>query len=239
MIQTKKLSKKLSKKSSKSNKKYDKIHDSDPKKITYDYLTKKYAEKEAKEKQEQEKAAIAAKKEYQRKCKIIYKHMEKVDKHLQDTVIDGFSMWVDDPKFTKLEVSREYIEDLAKADPEKYAGRQFAEFFIKSFHKTHGKEKQLMFDEDAWMTCMISVCKINKNGTIDRRGCRGANWIWRTDDFKITKFTYKFLYFIMRVIAAGHYNFAQVGGVGLNFMIRDMTRNGIKFDKILEPLNGV
>jgi len=238
MIITKKVKSKKSKKSSKktSNPVSKKILNES----TFARLQREREEQKAKEKIEQEKAAKEAEKEYNRKCKIVYNYMEKVDKKLKDTIGRGFTVWVDDPKFTKFHMVTEDIEEITTKDPEKYAGRKFANIYINSFHKTHGKEKQFLFDKDAWATCSISVFKINKDGTINRKSGGGmANWVWTTDDFKITKITYKFIKFVMHVIDKGYYDFAFLGGVGLNFMINGMKEKGVRFDNVLEPLAGL
>ena len=234
MIQSKPF-KKSSKKYSKSLSSKEKENES-----TFSMLQRERKEKEASAKLEQEKEMAIAKKEYEHKCKIVYNYMEKLDKKLKETIGDGFFVWIDDPKLTKFKISEDKIEKMAKNDPAKYADRSFAYFHFATYHDTHGKEKQLLIADDAWIKCSISICTLKKNGKIDRDGCRGANWIWRTDDFKITKFTYKFLYYVMQIIAADYYSFMQLGGVGLDNMINKMKKNGVKFPKgVLQPLAGV
>ena len=163
----------------KSSKKYSKSLSSKEKEneSTFSMLQRERKEKEASAKLEQEKEMAIAKKEYDRKCKIVYNYMEKLDKKLKETINKNFLVWADDPKFTKFKISRDDLEKMTKKDPTKYAGRDFASFYISSYHNTHGKEKQLLIADDAWIKCSISICTLKKNGKIDRDGCRGSSGI--------------------------------------------------------------
>src|SRR6476620_10992869 len=236
MIITKKVKSKKSKKSSKktSNPVSKKI----PKESTFMRLYREDEEQKAKEKLEKEKAALAAEKEYYRKCKIIYQYMVKLDKRLNETIGGGFVSWTDDTNFKKIHMNRNEIEKITKANPKKYAGRHFAYITVKPFHKEHG-EKRLMFDIDSWMTAFITIYEIKKDGTFERGGVRSANWVWLTDDFKITKFTFKFLEFMMHIVDKNIYSFAQPGGVSLQFIMNRLNEKKIDFGDVLQPLSGV
>jgi len=236
MIITKKLKSKKSKKYSKKSSKSDKKENES----TFMRLYREEEEREAKELIAQKEAAKAEKKETERKHKIIMKYMVKLDKKLNETVGDGFYSWVDDPKFGKFSMSKEEVDEMVEQNPEKYAGRHLAEFYIKSFHDKR-KEKQLFFDKDTWLYVSIYVYNVKKNGKIEYTNSRGGNWVWRTDDFKITKFSFKFLEFLMReVFDKEIYNFTDLGGVPLSFMIKCIKEEGFKFPEgILQPLAGV
>jgi len=231
MIQTKKLYKKLSKKSSKSNKK-------DKSEYLFDKLQRERKEREAKERQAQEKAVIAAKKEEERKHKIIYEYVEKLDNKLKKTIDDGFFSFVDDPKFTKLCTSHQNIKKMLKSNPEKYAGRHIAEFYIKSYHNKRN-EKHLFHSQDTWISGHVYIYEIDNKGKYTNDPIGGGNFVWLTDDFKITKFSYKFYKFLMHVFDTGVYNFSDLGGVSLSFLINQLKKRGVKFDDILQPLAGV
>jgi len=235
MIQVKLPYKKLSKKSSKKSAKSDK-------KVKESSFMKAFRlreEKESNEKIEQQKAIIAAKKEEERKHKIIMKYMIKLDKKLKETVGEGFFVWVDEPGFKKFNMDIDKLRKVLKKDVKKYAGKHLAYFYIKSFHDIRD-EDHLLIDKDTWIKAQCYVYIIGEDGTLNKRySIGGGDFVWTTNDFKITKPTFKFLEFLMHIFDKGLYHFTTLGGVTLDFIIDDLKEQGVEFGDVLQPLAGV
>lgn len=198
-----------------------------------EHKEKKLAEQQAKIQEE-----ISIKKEEERKHKIIYKYMEKLDQKFKERFTNGFWLWVDKPTKVISGKGIQYFRKLISNNPEKYKNKHLAEIVVISNHKDHGKEKHLFMNKDTWISCRISIFKINNKGEFPKKP-DGCNWTWRTDDFKISKFSFKLINFLLDVINKDIYTCGTLSGEPLSFMVKNMKKRGVDFGDLLQPLSNV
>ena len=197
-------------------------------------------EKEQLEIQKQKELQIAEEKEEVRKHKIIYKYMENLEKKLTDKFgkhNQGYWIWLDKPKEKIFNKAVTYFQDVVDKNPDIYKGKQLVDVtFIPYHNKRH--EKHIFKSPDTWISCNIKVYTVDNNGKLPNKPS-GCNWTWWTDDFKLSKFSFKLLNFLIKVIAAGTYTCGQLSGEPLSFMVRNMKTRGVKFGDLLQPLANV
>lgn len=241
---TKSKTSKKSKKSKKSPKHEVKKQETKKQEINKKESSLARRVRERKERAEAEKLAkkqqeIDAQNEEERKHKVIYKYMEKLDAKLKETIGQGFWVWVDDPKFKKiLDMGKSDLQKMILKNVDKYKGTRLAEIYIRSSHKDHGKKSMLFANKDTWINCAIGIFNIDDKGVL--KYMQGCIWSWRTDDFKISKFSYKLIRHLMHIIDRGIYKCGMLDGEPLSYMLKNMKQRGAKFPKdILVPLSGV
>lgn len=234
-----KKSKKKSKRSPRKSPKKSPRNKVVEKEHPFDAIVRKRKEKELAEQQAKIQEELNAKKEEERKHKIIYNYMEKLApkfKELFGKDSNGYRVWVDAPS-KKITKPPKYFRDLLDKSPEKYKDKKYAEIYLKPHHKDHGKQTGLFRDPDTWIDCNIKVFKVGKNGKWT--ATYGCKWTWRTDDFKVSKFSFKLINKLIEVVSNNIYTCGQLSGEPLSFMIKNMKKRGVKFGELLQPLTGV
>jgi len=242
MIQTKASVKKSSKKYSKridSNKKVNKDESSFLKRF------RKIEEEEARKEMEKEKLAIAEEKEYERKCKIIYKYMVKLKKELEEKNMTHFWVFLDEPGFKRIVSPFKTMKDYIKKNADKFKNKRIAYFASLLRTDEHG-EKMLFGPADIWIGISLNIYHIDNDGNImGKNNSCGCVFNWLTDDFKITKFSFKLLERIMYIVNTKLVTCPSLGGYALSSVI-NMIRNqyqlkkrNIGVDDLLVPLKGV
>lgn len=199
-------------------------------------------EREAKEKEEKKKAEEEAKKEEERKHKLIRKYMEKLDIKLKESGAYEFWVWCDRSDFKKMKMAgRDGVEEMLKKDINKYIGRKIANIVIQTRHKEYGI-KTFLIDPEAWIRSHIIVFKIDKTAKVTQKTQhKSFNWEWHTDDFKISKPTFKLLEWLMYVVADNNFSAGGIQGTTLEHLL-DYLKNkkNIKIPKdVFQPLAGI
>ena len=196
--------------------------------------------KEAKEAKAKIKAEEEAKKETERTDKIIYKYLTKLDQKFKETDTTHFWVWADRSDFKKIIKNKTEMQVTISKNPEKYIGKHIANFSIQLEHKSKGKER-LFGDPDRWMSILLELYTIDKNGKISGSNDPfwACHWVWLTDDFKITKFSFKLLERIMRIVNTKKVQWPSLGGFSLHHVIKDIREKKFKIDDVLQPLAGV
>ncbi|MGL5934912.1 MAG: hypothetical protein ACRCZI_04740, partial [Cetobacterium sp.] len=196
-------------------------------------------EKEQLETKKQKELEKAEEKEESRKHKIIYKYMENLEKKLTDKFgkhNQGYWFWNDNPKEKIFNKSITEFQNIVNKTPDKYKGKQLIDVtFIPYHNKRH--EKHIFKSQDTWLSCVIKVYTTNDKNQM--KVANSCNWTWRTDDFKLSKFSFKLLNFLIKVIAAGTYTCGQLSGEPLSFMVKNMKKRGVDFGDLLQPLANV
>ena len=206
---------------------------------TYSKVRRTRIENEAKEAKAKAKAAEDAKKEEARKHKIIFKYLTKLDARLKESDMTHFWVWPDKPGFKKIIMSYKEMQKHIYSDVDKYKGRNIAHFAIQLRHHKHG-QTPLFGQKDMWMGISLIVRKIDNTGKLDgKHTAWGCDWNWLTDDFKITKFSFKFLERMMRYVNTQSVRCESIGGMPLSIVMEILDEAGAKIKDVLEPLANV
>ena len=195
-------------------------------------------ENEAKEAKAKIKAEEEAKKEEARKHKIIYKYMTKLAAKLKEDDSTHFWVWADKPGFKKLILDYVDVKEALALDPEQYKKRHIAQFQIMLRHDKHGEER-LFGDPDTWISVLITVYPLNDKAQLGVLRPNSCIFAWTTDDFKITKFSFKLLEAIMRIVAAQELRYEGLSGNPLSHLLGVLKKRKFKLDHMFKPLAGV
>ena len=196
-------------------------------------------EKETKEAKAKIKAAEEAKKEEAHKHKVIYKYVSGLDTKLDEMGMKRFWVWLDKPGFKKIVMEFKDMQKKLHKNPEKYKGRHLADFVIKTRHDRHGI-KDTFGSADAWMMIDMTIRKIDDNGDINgRHKPWGCDWRWESNDFKITKFSFKFLAKMAKIFEKHKLNYPSIGGIELRLIMETLASKKIKFGDVLQPLANI
>ena len=196
--------------------------------------------KEAKEAKAKIKAEEEAKKEESRKHAIVRKYILNLEKKFKEvTPSTHFWVWLDKPGFKKIKSSFTEMQKMVSKNPEKYKGRNLAYFAIQFEYKNHGKET-IFGNPDAWLSTSLSIHTIDNDGLlVGKNKAWGCDWRWDTDDFKITKFSFKFLDRIMRIVETKKVQCPSIFGKRLSLVMEQIHEKRFKIDDVLQPLAGL
>jgi hypothetical protein len=64
----------------------------------------------------------------------------------------------------------------------------------------------------------------------------GGHFVWKTEDFKTTKFSFKLLEEIMRPVYNVKYDCTSLMGFQISDVIKDLKKNKVDLSDILKPL---
>jgi len=196
----------------------------------------KREEEKKQEKLEKAKALIKKDNNYDKNCKIIYKALKSTSPIIKKIVDknDNFVIWLNEPELKISNPTFSDIESLAKKCPMMFYGKSFADFRVRLYHNTHGKKISDPYPVDTWAACHIRIYTMASDGKI--LPCvKHADFIWTTEDFKVTTITYRFIKFIMRVVNKGIYN-SKTRNTTVTEMVKEIKEKKIDFRDILEPL---
>jgi hypothetical protein len=108
----------------------------------------------------------------------------------------------------------------------------------KPYHKS--AQKTLNKKDNSWLVVGMTVFhmddKCDLNGKNDSWSC---DYMWRDQEFKLTRFSFKLLEKIMQPVAAGKYRATSIYGFPLTKIIKDLEKKGIDFSDVLNPLAGL
>ena len=205
---------------------------------TYSKVRRTRIENEAKEAKAKAKAEEEAKKEEARKHKIVYKYVSKLADKFKETDSTHFWVWADTPGFKKIMITHDQLRKALATNPEKYKNRKIAHFSIQFRHDKRDKEA-LFGDPDKWMSVFMTVHQLDKTANLDKKTPWGCHYVWLTDDFKITKFSFKLLETIMKIVSNRHMTCESIGGIAIRHVLDRIKKERIKFDYELQPLSNV
>ena len=195
-------------------------------------------EKETKEAKAKIKAEEEAKKEETRKHKIIYKYVKKLSTKLEEDDSTDFWVWADRPGFKKMVLGYKEMKAKLMKAPKKYKNRFMAHVSIMLRHDKHGQER-LFGQEDEWLSVGITVYELNDKAEIGAIRPKSCLFVWLTDDFKATKFSFKLVETIMRIVAAREIEYFTISGIPLSTVLNHIKRRRLNIDHVLQPLAGV
>jgi hypothetical protein len=125
---------------------------------------------------------------------------------------------------------------MVEKNPKEYKGKYLVYVYFKPYFKDD--PKGMFMTADTWIDCNISIFPVINN-KLDMKPY-GCNWTWRTDDFKLSKFSFDLIHFLIKIIKRKIYSCGQLSGEPLSFMIKYIKKEGVKFKPgLLEPLEGL
>lgn len=128
------------------------------------------------------------------------------------------------------------MQEIVSNDVDKYKNRNIASVSILFFH--NDKPTNMYRKEGIYMKVGISVFPINGKGILNgNKDAWGCDFVWRSEDFKITKFSFKLIETILRAVGAGE-AFNSIMGFPLSYVLEEVENVGISFDGVLKPLAG-
>jgi hypothetical protein len=195
-------------------------------------------EQEIKDLQDKKEKEILALEEKKKNEDIIRIYLDKLQKQLRDKKLTVFHTFPDKPGFKKYTGGEAFVENFVAKDPAKYANQKIAVFNIL-FHQN--KEDSINRSVGNWLTVAMNVFCPNEKGKMRHREyiVHSANYVWRIQDFKITRFTFKLIEAIMHPVVNKKADYTSFSGLFLSFVISDLEKRGFKMKEFLNPLAGI
>ena len=212
---------------------------SEKKESNYDRVRREYLEQEAIAKAEKEREEMEAKKEYDRKKSIIIPYLDKLQKKIEDKDLYNFWVLSEDKKFKKHSGTIIDVKNILKKYPERYAGKRI--FCITMHFNQHEEDTSWHRRGDTWFGLDIYGFMVGKNGEMQSTKEVGGNIVWKTNDFAITKFSFKLLAEITRIMEMKKIHVPNMVGFSLFDILTDIfRRRKIAVSKdVLNPLEGI
>jgi hypothetical protein len=204
----------------------------------YDRVEREMREKEQKEIDEKKQIEHDRLKEEERKEKIIMKYLTKLDAKFDETQSTHFWSFPDRSGFKKLYATKLEMEKFLSKTPEKYKNRKIAYFSVSFYHDS---PKTSVFRQDGiWMGASVIIYTLDNDAKFSKKkkiwGCR---WMWKTDDFKLTKFSFKLLETIMYPISEKITTCESLMGLPITYVVELLEKKGVDFGDVLQPLANV
>jgi hypothetical protein len=194
-------------------------------------------DKEKKEKEKQDK--IEADFEKERIDDIIYEYVDKTFTAIKDKDLTHFWVFADRSGFKKYKNSLSEMKKILQQDVDKYSDRILAHIAIGAHHKD---SPDSIFANDAgiWLDVNISVHHTDDNALINGKyKSWGCHYGWTSEDFAVTKFSFKLLEAIMNPISKKVMTCPSLFGTPLNIVLKRLKEKGYNLDEFLNPLAGV
>ena len=204
------------------------------KESNYARIKREREEKEEKEADKLKQQQLDAIEEKKRKAVIIRKYLTKLDEQIKEKDLNYFWTFPDRSGFKKIGkgFSYEKMQKLVQKDIDKYANRQIMYFSIRLEHKSADTSTHRKYD--TWILVDTLTFKINSKGEFKADG--GCHYVWKDDDFKLTKFSFKLLETIMHPIAEHKLKCISLMGFPLSWVIDRLKKEGVDFSDVLSPL---
>jgi hypothetical protein len=214
------------------------------KEATIDRISREMDEKEAKDIKEAKDKIINDKLELKRQAGIIRPYLDKLEANLKEKHDDHFWVFADKKVFKKIHMNTDNMKKMLKDNNEKYKNRPLVEVTI-FFHQNE-KDTSIHRNSDVWFTVDIITfyldekCQLSGSGYNGRGNPNGSiNIGWKTPDFRITKFTMKFVKELMYRALEAKFNMIAFGGLSVSRLLKNAAKKGINLDDFLVPLAGV
>jgi len=196
-------------------------------------------EKEASEEREAEDKRIADEKELSRKKELITEYLDQLEERLQEKGHAGFWTFPDRTGFKKISASTSKIEKMLNKDPDKYDGRQIAEYVIM-FHQN--KKSDTMHQSSGMLLSMairMYDIKAKDNKIVLKLG-KECDIAWTIDDFAISKFSFKLVEMFMKPLAERKTSCVSILGKPLKFVLERYKKDAkVDFSDVLQPLKNI
>lgn len=165
---------------------------------------------------------------------IISDYMAKLDAKLEKDNNIIFWTFADRSGFKKIrDMSFDDMQKAMKDDVEKYKNRQVCQ--IKIYPHTKADDYGTWLYVGIWV--ITTDNKANLRGkTVKENGC---GFMWKEEDFKVTKFSFKLVEAIMHPIAANKHSCSNMTGFHITKVINDLKKKGIDLSDYLNPLAGI
>ena len=206
---------------------------------TLQRITRERKEKEAKKiKDEKDKIKndLAEKK---RQAVIIRPYLDNLQAQIKEKKLQSFWAFPDRKGYKKFFGSIDEVEKRLKSNVKRFQNRHVANFTIM-FHQNE-KEDSLHRKFDIWMNTSFAIYVLDDecNMTNPLYSTLGANICWKSDDFKITKFTFKFTEELMYLVDKKIARYTSLMGFPLTWVLNDLKKNNVDLSEYLNPLAGV
>jgi hypothetical protein len=178
--------------------------------------------------------------EKKREDLIITIYLDKLEKQIRDKKLSCFYVLADNAGFKKYNGSSATIQKLFDENPEKYIGKKIALFGI--FYHQHDKENTFDSLKDVWLSVTLQIfCPNGRTKKISNYDSKayGVNFYWRTEDFRRTRFTFKFLEMIMHAFIDKYSDFTTFKGLTLERLFHHLDERKIAYKHLLNPLAGL
>jgi hypothetical protein len=171
---------------------------------------------------------------------IITTYLDKLEKQIRDKKLSSFYVLADNAGFKKFNGSSGTIQKMFDENPEKYIGKKIASFTI--FYHQHDKENDFDSLKDVWLSVTLQIfCPNNQTGKISNYDSKahGVKFYWRTEDFRKTRFTFKFLEMIMHAFIDKYSDLRSLKGMTIERLFYHLDKRKIAYKHLLNPLAGL
>lgn len=204
----------------------------------YDKISREAREAREKSAKAIKDKEIADKKEKIRIRNIITPYLDNLDTQLDEK--DAWNFWTFPDRSGFKKYKNKSLADMKKMvskDVEKYKNRNIVLFKICSYQ--HDKKGSMFESTGVRLAVGITVFPIDKTGTFVINKSYSCDLSWEDVDFKITKFSFKFLEKIMDVIVKHRLSYPSIIGTPIRYMLIDLKKLKVNLSDVLKPLTGV
>lgn len=201
---------------------------------SYARIKREREEREAREEAKLKQQKSDAIEEKKRKAVIIRKYLTKLDEQIKEKNLNYFWTFPDRSGFKKIGkgLGYEKMQKLIQKDIDKYSNRQIMYFSIRLMHNKSDTSTHREYD--TWLLVDTLAFKINSKGDLKADG--GCHYVWKDEDFQLTKFSFKLLETIMYPVSEHKLKCISLMGYPLSFVIDKLKKEGVSFKDVLSPL---
>ena len=202
-------------------------------------ISREMEEEYTKKTKEAEAKQITYEKELTKKKELITEYLDQLEERLIEKKQRGFWTFPDRTGFKKISASTDKIEKMLNKDYNKYIGRQIAEYVI-AFHQNK-KPDSMHKSSGLWLSVTIRMYDIkDKGGKLVLDLDKECDIAWNTDDFKISKFSFKLVERFMKPLAEKKTSCVSILGKSLKFVLDRYKKDAkIDFSDVLQPLKNI
>jgi hypothetical protein len=195
-------------------------------------------EKDAKDLKNKKDKEKADKVEKDRQAVIIRSYLDKLQAQIKEKNLESFWTFPDRKGFKKIHIGRDDIEKLVKSDIKKYQNRPVVHFSLHFYHNEKNTFERKM---DIWFGVLFTTYELDKDCRMNNplSHISGGHAIWKTEDFKVTKFSLKLIEELMYPVVARKHSCTSITGVKITKILADLKRKRVNLDDLLTPLAGV
>ena len=195
-------------------------------------------EKEAKEIKDLKDKELARIAEENRMEKLIIPYLDNLQKQIIEKDLLEFWTFTDEPGFKKIKgILFHDMQNFLNKDVEKYKNRKVA-LISFSFHH-HDSKTTIHRKAGSYLGVSMTIFPIDKNGILNGDdNAWGADIVWKSEDFKTTKFSFKLLETILKPVGKRKKIFTSLLGFTVTFVIKELKKIKVNFDNVLKPLPG-
>jgi len=204
-------------------------------------VSREYDERKAAEAARKKQKESDDKREYERRKKIIIPYLNNLENHIDEKNLNDFWAFPDNAVFKKIKCdSIQEMQEKLDKKPNLYAGRKIC--FITLHFEQNKPDSSWHRKEGTWFGVNIDGFNIDKNGKLIKGGRQkfGGHFVWKTKDFATTKFSFKLVERIMKLMAADdRFRFASMLGFDIDFVIRELKKIKVDISDLFQPLSRI